>query len=148
MSEASFWDYLQKVLPANGHYSRIESETAQGFPDVHYTLEGQSGTIELKAARDPKKSKPFSGEDEGLRRSQLLWMESEDDAGGVIWIFAEVGDWVYILDGNTVMHKFNNLTQAQLKRCSYCSWRKPEGAPTLYIAGLLQAAKPNPECGE
>lgn len=146
MSEASFWDYLKKVLPPYGHYSRIEADTAQGFPDVHYTINGQSGTIELKAARNPRKDKPFSGEDEGLRRSQLIWMDEEDEAGGVIWILAEVGDIVFLVNGNDYRALFNQATFAQLARYSAFDWNKRgSGNPTDELARYLRMPRENPE---
>lgn len=123
MSEASFWDYLRKVLPPTGHYSRIESETAQGFPDIHYTIDGRSGTIELKSAHT-KRDTPFSGGDEGLRRSQIIWMDEEDRAGGRVWIFAEVFSTIYVISGNTYRDDFNGLTLEQLNRLSDLVWVK------------------------
>jgi hypothetical protein len=39
MSESSFWNYLRKLLPKEGHYTRVENhDTGAGFPDVNYTL--------------------------------------------------------------------------------------------------------------
>jgi hypothetical protein len=140
MSEASLWDYLrQGILPAKGHYSRIESDTSQGFPDVHYTLNGQSGTIELKFAHHPKKEKPFSGESGvvGLRKSQLDWMEDEDEANGVIWICAQVGDRVYLISGNSYRDDFNDLTLEALERLSAHSWVRGKEYPTKILENLL-----------
>jgi len=141
MSEASLWDYLsQGILPAKGHYSRIESETAQGFPDVHYTLNGQSGTIELKHAQKSgykPESKPFFGKDQGLRRSQMIWMAEEDAANGRVWICAQVDDKVFLLDGNVYASDFNELTLADLERISDVSWIRGKDYPTKLLEHSL-----------
>lgn len=129
MSEASFWDYLRKVvLPVSGHYSRIEAETAQGFPDVHYTIDGFSGVIELKAART-KRDTPFSGSGEGLRKSQLTWMDDQDKAGGRIWVFAEVFQNVFVIDGNVYREEFNSMHLGRMHQVADVQWIKGVQAP-------------------
>jgi hypothetical protein len=141
MSEASLWDYLrQGILPAKGHYSRIESETAQGFPDVHYTLKGQSGTIELKCARltgHKPTSKPFFGKDQGLRKSQVIWMAEEDAAFGRVWICAQVDDKIFLLDGNVYASDFNELTLSELERISEVVWVRGKDYPTKLLEDAL-----------
>jgi hypothetical protein len=123
MSEASFWDYLKKVLPKKGHYSRIESPTAQGFPDVHYTLEGVSGTIELKDAKRPGAKHPFKGES-GLRRSQLTWMRDQCDAGGKVILALQCGDRVYLLDAALYDDELHRMTEEDIERVAAVSWTK------------------------
>ena len=90
MNEKNTWEFLRDVvLPVKGNYSRIESpDTAPGFPDVHYTYAGCTGTLELKYARhvDP----PFPNYETGLHRSQLKWIREETEAGGTVWIIAEL----------------------------------------------------------
>lgn len=132
MSEASFWDYLRQFLPSGMHYDRIESNTSPGHPDIRYTLEGTSGTIELKSAKakNLKKRKPFSGRNDGLRKSQLDWMDREQEAGGLIWILAEVGDIVCMIRGDLYWGDFNDLDIDDMIRISELSWEKKGGFPT------------------
>jgi hypothetical protein len=122
--EASLWKYLKTVLPSRGHYSRIESDTSPGFPDIHYTLLNHSGTIELKSAGFA----PFGKK--GLRKSQIDWMAEEDNAGGVIWIIAEVQGWVYLINGNTFFEEFNQMDKARLLEVSDYSWVRGRDLPT------------------
>lgn len=131
MSEASFWDYLRQFLPSGMHYDRIESSTSPGHPDIRYTLDGVSGTIELKSAKKKnlKKRKPFSGGNDGLRQSQIDWMEREQDAGGSVWLIAEVGADVYFLNGCLYWGDFNDLDVDDLLRLSRLHWVKKDGFP-------------------
>jgi hypothetical protein len=124
MSEASFWKYLVKLLPKAGHYSRIEApDTAVGFPDVHYTYEGQSGTIELKDAKRPGAKYPFSGQS-GLRRSQLTWMTQECDAGGAVFLALQCYDRVYILKADLYFDELHRMTEEQIARVASMHWVK------------------------
>lgn len=99
MKEHSLWRYLQQtILPKQGHYTRIESECSSGFPDVHYSIDGASGTLELKSTKRPKAKYPFSGKD-GLRKSQRIWIREESAAGGRVILALQVGKTVCFLRG-------------------------------------------------
>lgn len=122
--EASLWNYLKTVLPVRGHYSRIEAPTtAPGYPDVHYSLLNHSGTIELKSGKAPFKNR-------GLRKTQIDWIAEEDNAGGVVWIIAEVDSWVFLIDGNTYFEEFNQMDKARLLAVSEYSWVRKTDLPT------------------
>ena len=124
MSEASFWNYLRKLLPKEGHYTRIEShDTAVGFPDVHYTLNGISGTIELKDAKRPGAKYPFSRES-GLRRSQIAWIRDELDASGQVSLALQCGDRVYLLPANCYYDDLHRMTEEEIARVSRVKWKK------------------------
>lgn len=124
MSEASFWKYLVKLLPKEGHYSRVESHnTSAGFPDVHYTLEGHSGTIELKDAKRPGSKYPFSGQS-GLRKSQITWMTWECDAGGHVFLALQCGDRVYVLKADMYFDELHRMTEDQIARVADQRWVK------------------------
>ena len=125
MSEASFWNYLSKLLPAaEGHYTRIEShDTASGFPDVHYTLNGHTGTIELKDAKRPGSKYPFSGKS-GLRKSQITWMTWECDAGGRVFLALQCGDRVYILKADLYFDELHRMTEEQIADVATLKWLK------------------------
>jgi hypothetical protein len=104
MSEASLWNYVREgLLPVGIHATRLEPSdegVGAGFPDVHYSiLRGNgtrsSGTIELKFLR--KKNPPFG--DEGLRLSQRIWIRDELEAGGLVWILADIGRTIHLIRG-------------------------------------------------
>jgi hypothetical protein len=123
MSESSFWKYLSKLLPT-GHYTRVEShDTAAGFPDVHYTLNGNSGTIELKDAKRPGAKHPFKGES-GLRRSQITWMTNECDAGGRVFLALQCGDCVYLLKADLYFDELHRMTEDDIARVAAVKWKK------------------------
>lgn len=124
MSEASFWKYLCKLLPKEGHYSRIEShDTSVGFPDVAYTLNGNSGTIELKDAKRPGAKYPFSKES-GLRKSQLRWIEAEVTAHGNVGLALQCGDRVYLLNAAFFYAELHQMTEEEIARVAKVQWKK------------------------
>lgn len=125
MSEASFWKYLSKLLPKEGHYSRIEShDTASGFPDVVYTLNGNSGTIELKDAKRPGAKYPFKGES-GLRNSQIIWMNKELAADGDrMFLALQCGDRVYLLKADLYYDELHGMTEDDINRVASVHWVK------------------------
>lgn len=112
-TESTLWDWLQKYLP-EGHYSRIESETSPGFPDVHWTIQGISGTWELKY--QPKlRKQPFNRK--GLRDTQIKWISKQHDHCGRVWIVAGVVDRVFFIPGQYASI-FNLMTIPELERAS------------------------------
>ena len=124
MSEDSFWKYLSKLLPKGGHYTRIEShDTAAGFPDVHYTLNGNSGTIELKDAKRPGAKYPFRRES-GLRKSQITWMTAECEQDGNVILALQCGDRVYLLKAVLYFDDLHRMTEEDIKRVSTLCWAK------------------------
>jgi hypothetical protein len=125
MSEASFWKYLSKLLPKEGHYTRIESpDTAPGFPDVHYTLEWASGTIELKDAKHPNTKHPFKGES-GLRLSQIRWMKKEiDGAKGRVILALQCGNRMYLLKADLYYDELHRMTEDDIARVAMVRWKK------------------------
>lgn len=123
MKEASLWDYLRKLLPKGGHYSRIESDTSHGFPDVHFTFEGVTGTIELKSTKRPGAKYPFSGKD-GLRRSQLNWIQDEIEVLGWVILCLQVGEYVYLLKAALYYDDLHKMTLEDITRASGMNWSK------------------------
>jgi hypothetical protein len=124
VSEASFWNYLRKLLPKEGHYTRIEShDTAAGFPDVHYTLYGNSGTIELKDAKRPGAKYPFSRES-GLRSNQLRWIGDEIKADGQVSLALQCGDRIYLLRADCYYYDLRRMTEEEIARVARVQWKK------------------------
>lgn len=136
VSEASFWKYLQKLLPKEGHFTRIENHDAGcGFPDVHYTLNGVSGTIELKDAKRPGAKHPFKGES-GLRKSQIRWIADEiDKAEGRVFLALQCGDRVYILNAALYYDELHLMSEEDIERVSAIHWRK--GTTGISLSRLL-----------
>lgn len=123
-SESSLWDYLRDLLPPEIHYSRIESETSPGFPDVHYTLSGVTGTIELKSVDRPKAKYPLAGK-HGLRKSQRDWIEAEVKAGGFVLLCLEIKPEICILQANSsLIHEIPRMTLADIQRFAEISWTR------------------------
>jgi hypothetical protein len=118
--EASLWDYLRGLLPTGIHYSRIESETCPGFPDVHFTLEGVTGSIELKSTRKPGKF-PFSG-DKGLRKSQIDWIKEEVEAGGWVLLCLEAGSKIYLLQAELYYDVLHDMDLDDIAKVATLSW--------------------------
>ena len=84
-----------------GHYSRIESnDTCPGFPDVHYTYQGQTGGMELKSHPFPNSLYPFAGEKFGLRKSQRIWIRDELAVGGKVILVLQTRQNIYFVDGS------------------------------------------------
>jgi hypothetical protein len=134
VSESSFWRYLSKLLPKEGHFTRIEAhDTAVGFPDIHYTLNGTSGTIELKDAKRPGAKYPFKGES-GLRRSQITWMQQEIDiAQGLVFLGLQCGNRVYLLKADLYYDELHRMTEEDIARVAAVHWVK--GPRKLVVFG-------------
>jgi hypothetical protein len=144
MSEASFWDYLRVLLPKEIHYSRIESDTSSGFPDVHYTLESCSGTIELKDTKSPRAKYPFADKN-GLRGSQINWIRDEIAAGGVVLLALQREKEVYILPAKYCYAELHEYSYLMLKHWALLHWAKgPPGYDRAGITRRLREILTNP----
>lgn len=138
--EQKLWRWLADRLPT-GHYTRIESEVSDGFPDVHGTPRGcRSCTLELKYADGPKRQ-PLKDK---IRQSQKLWIRDEVAAGGLVWVVAEFpkhDSLVLFLPGSHVdiygQLEFPDLQHyADLSLAKRC---RPE-ITRVFIEGLLKSS--------
>ena len=79
LSEKKIWSYLNQFQKENkeAHFTRIESSTINGIPDVYGCIEGRSFWLELKAT-DAKNC--------GLSKFQVNWHLSHQQAGGTVRI--------------------------------------------------------------
>ena len=129
MTEHATWNLLRARMPVGGHYSRIEShDTAPGFPDVHWTLEGKTGGFELKYARMPTAAYPFRGEKLGLRKTQHIWIRDELEAGGRVLLALQVFANIYFLEGR--LHKaVDDMTLEKLRENSSLVWTPDRAHP-------------------
>lgn len=114
--EKVLWNLVRKHLPS-GRYSRIESNTSPGIPDVSYTINGHRGWIELKDAGDTNAKLPFKRK--GLRPDQINWFRDEIKAGGSskLFILARVNKLIFLVDG-LYFEEFNDFTLWDLQNKS------------------------------
>ena len=108
-AEARLWQWLRERLQS-GHFTRVESETSPGVPDVNYCVQGSEGWIELKAAKRAT-GKPFKKR--GLRPEQIRWIMTHLAHGGTVWIIASIGSSVYAFSGS-LAHRFNDSSVEDL----------------------------------
>lgn len=134
--EALLWDHLRGLLPTGIHYSRIESETSPGFPDVHFTLEGVTGAIELKSTKRPKAKYPFSGKD-GLRKTQLDWIRDELDAAGWVLLCLECKPYIFLLQAEMYYDELHKMTRSDVGRVATIVWTRRGPLPRDELAIAL-----------
>lgn len=135
-TEANLWEWLRDVALPIGHYSRIESETSPGFPDVYCQLgPGVSLTLELKCAKRPDASIPFTKKS-GVRRSQIKWIRENVRNGGKVWIIAEVSPNVYVIPGKYV-DQINGKSLEHLRSISQCILSRKNGRKSAEILRML-----------
>ena len=119
MSEKQLWKWLRSNALPRGHYSRIESETSAGFPDINYCIQGIEGNLELKVSRSPNGEYPFKRG--GLRRTQISWMEDRTERRGRVTLLVQVGARLYgfhIRDKKSLGLSLNYMTLDQIKRAA------------------------------
>lgn len=134
--EASLWDHLRALLPAGCHFSRIESETSPGFPDVHFTVEGVTGTIELKSTKRPEAKYPFSGKD-GLRKSQRIWIRDEIGSGGWVLLCLECKPYIFLLQAEMYFDELHRMTRSDIDRVATTVWMRKGPLPRDELAVAL-----------
>lgn len=117
MSETRLWTWLKPYLP-RGQYTRVETgETGPGTPDVHYRLNTNDGWIELKDSRHPNADVPFKNEDDGLHKSQKVWIRGYVVFDGIVWIAARVGKEIFWVPGKNA-EVFNGASLRRLRAIS------------------------------
>ena len=75
-NEYKLYQLLKNNLK-NTHFTRIESHTELGIPDVNACHNGQEVWLELKAN---------TRKDLGLSKYQIVWMKKRIKHGGNVWI--------------------------------------------------------------
>ena len=75
-NESKIYDLLKANLK-NVHFTRIESHTENGIPDVNACYNGVEAWIELKANLS---------KDLGLSKYQIVWIRRRIMSGGNVWI--------------------------------------------------------------
>jgi len=95
--EVKFWKDLSKNLPLS-FMRRVESTFDPGWPDVHYSHEGNMGWLELKAEHKFPNQIDF-------QPAQPLWLTKYWASGGNCYILLKVIDEnkVYVWAGKDAM---------------------------------------------
>lgn len=131
--ESRLWDFLRVRMPVGSHYSRIESETSPGFPDVHYTIQGHSGTLELKSEPEPSGSYPFK---KSFRKSQKDWIKSELEAGGHITLVLQHRKDIYFLSG-WLYKQLEQMTIKEIANKADLIWMEDSPISPVGLLGVL-----------
>lgn len=114
MSEANLWKRIRDNVGHAGHFSRIEYNPTDGYPDTSYCIKGVEGHAELKyVERAPVKVDTRCFGDHGLRDSQKGWIHQRVKHGGRVFIVAGVGPLIIVVPG-TEWRAFNDMTYFQL----------------------------------
>lgn len=71
--EQQVYDRMKKNRPYTLWLQRVENLVSEGMPDVHYASPVNSGWVELKAAKKPKRVTSKLLGSKGLRQSQINW---------------------------------------------------------------------------
>ena len=74
--ETNLWNRIKKIKE-NAHFTRVESNTSNGIPDVHCVLNNKVFWLELKA-NDLK--------NRGISKWQINWHIKYQRAGGKVYI--------------------------------------------------------------
>jgi hypothetical protein len=114
MSEAALWQRIRAAVGHRGHFSRIEFNPTEGYPDTSYCIRGEEGHMELKyvASAPARENTPCFGV-HGLRPAQVAWIHTRCKHGGRVYIVGGVGNVLVIVPG-TEARRFNAMTFFQL----------------------------------
>lgn len=114
MSEASLWDRIRKNVGYRGHFSRIEFNPTEGYPDLSYCIRGTEGHAELKwIPSAPARETTRCFGDHGVRPAQVAWIHTRVKHGGRVFIVGGVGALIIVVPG-TYVREFNDMTFFQL----------------------------------
>lgn len=115
MSEANLWKRIRENVGHRGHFSRIEFNPTDGYPDTSYCIKGVEGHAELKyIERVPaRETTPCFGDQHGVRPAQVAWIYTRVRHGGRVYIVGQVGELILVVPG-TEVRRFNEMTFFQL----------------------------------
>lgn len=92
MSEKNeVWGAMRDHVTPYGHFTRIESSTEAGIPDLAYTVNGRSGWIENKVFKREGLAPKH------LTLEQIRWGEAEVRAGGTWHLLVRAPKSVWLL---------------------------------------------------
>lgn len=118
MSEANLWTLIRRHVGHRGHFSRIEFNPTEGYPDLSYSIKGVEGHAELKyISRAPVRITTRVFGDHGLRDAQKAWAHTRLKHGGRVMIVAGVGDVIFVIPG-TEWRRFDEMTYFDLGKAA------------------------------
>jgi hypothetical protein len=112
MSEANLWDRLRDGLMSASEgqiiLERIENAVGVGTADVNGLIDEVEFWLELKfISKKPARDGPVFGNG-GLRPEQKPWLFNRSNAGGQVFIFAQIEKALVLVDGIWAK-EFNDL---------------------------------------
>lgn len=115
MSEANLWDRIREGTKNRAHFSRIEFNPTEGYPDTSYCIRGIEGHAELKWIDAPpaRINTACFGDKHGLRPAQIGWIHTRVKHGGRVFIVAGVGQIILVVPG-AYCRTFNSMTYFEL----------------------------------
>jgi hypothetical protein len=141
MKESSFWAArlrpklvsVCQELKLPHHFERVENAVSAGTPDVDYCVGGAHGKIELKfSPRHPTRleTTPVLGRQEGLRRSQVIWITRRLRAGGRVFVMIGTPQETWLVNVRgwrpVDLENLDRLTVLQLRfEAAWCSHSSP-----------------------
>jgi hypothetical protein len=117
--ESNLWKRLSTAMIGYWLADRIESGTANGIPDVFFSIPKNSGWMELKVIdKFPVKSDTKVKIDH-FYPEQKFWIRTRGETGGNVWLFvfvAETGE--YFLFPWHIAHRIEELTKGEWRLLS------------------------------
>lgn len=122
------WHPMRSAISVYGHFTRIESQTGLGIPDVAYTIRGRSGHANVVRGHSGWiENKLFEREGRApthLTLEQVIWAEEEVRAGGAwhllgrcgpAWLLYDAAGARALLEGDTPLPIFRTTGPFPLK---------------------------------
>lgn len=114
MSEANLWKRIRENCGTRGHFSRIEFNPTEGYPDTSYCIHGIEGHAELKwIEKIPAREETRCFGEHGVRPAQVAWIHHRTKHGGRVFIVGGIGAMLVVVPGIYV-REFNDMTYFQL----------------------------------
>jgi Holliday junction resolvase len=125
--ESKLWNEL-KDLNKNWHFTRVESSTINGIPDVHCVVNKQIFWLELKANTHKNLS---------MSKWQINWHIKYQKAGGKVFILnrpllqSDYEIWSVCREARVPIHvsSATNLGLLMEMLASRISWQQDDGCP-------------------
>ncbi len=121
--ERRFWAYLKQKMGTRWHAQRHEDGICGGIPDVSYSINGQSGWLELKVIPKWPKHSNTVIKIPHFKPSQRVWLFNRG-CYGQTWLFIRAEKEYMLFDGRDVAEIGKSLNKEELLKKSTVSWEK------------------------
>jgi hypothetical protein len=124
--ESGTWTRFRDGLRGRGRFRRMENALERGTPDCSFVVPlpgtvAAEGWVEFKQGQPPKRETTAVFKSQhGLSPEQIDWIAEHVALGGRAWIFAQVGQRLYLVHGSWC-REFNGMTVGDLE--STAAWR-------------------------